>query len=160
MSMLHRAKDMSEFEQQEALGADPFTVVYDQIYPVIEKMYREKGVMDHILLGVDMKNGNVVSIDAFRAPQKELVASMIQAVQNDYLVVAHILECWIATDNSVRPSEHPSRKDAVALIFYAQDCVAVANCVVDPAKRDIIRGELTFSDGVAGTMAAPIPPRM
>lgn len=126
--------------------------VFDRVFELQRIVFKEFGGVEHTLMGLDFKAGEIQTVDTLRIKRKEDVQHLLADMLERWPMVAHVFEAWVAPDASTAPSKHAMRQDVVCFMLHTTDVVAAAQCRADAASRTLEKAPLLYPDRVAGTM--------
>lgn len=139
----------------QLLGDNPFNVAYEVIFGMVTSVYGQTGGVNHELIGLDFKDGKVSGINVFLIEDEASVARIPMNVERMLLkwpLVAHVTEAWAAPPDGIEPSDHPERKDIIAILIHSQDAAMTASCEVDETLRTVNKAVLRQVEKIGGRL--------
>lgn len=151
---------LTEAERMQRLAEVSFEDVYDTVFEMQKTMLEREGGVPHSLCGLDFDGGAIKAIGNLTVKRKEDVSHLLPTMLEQWPMVVHVFEAWMAPDASSAPSAHPRRQDIVAIALHTTDVVAAANCLVNPIGPSLTKAQLLYPDRVEGSMRQFERPRM
>lgn len=151
---------LTEAARMQRLEGVSFEDVYNTVFERQKSLFEQEGGVQHSLSGLDFEGGVIKSVGTLAVRRKEDVAHLLPAMLEQWPMVVHVFEAWMAPDPSSAPSAHPHRQDIVYISLHTTDVVAAANCLANPIIPSLEKAPLLFPDRVEGTMRRFERPRM
>lgn len=143
---------LSEAERMGSLEGVEIETVFDKVFELQKMVYKEFGGVQHALMGMDFKAGEIQTVGTLHIKRKEDVQHLLSDMLERWPMVVQVFEAWAAPDASTAPSKHALRQDVVCFMLHTTDVVAAAQCRADAASRTLEQAPLVYPDRVEGTM--------
>jgi hypothetical protein len=146
-------------KKSKELGNNTLHEAYETMFNMVEYVITNQGFIDNQIMGLEIRNGKIIGVHDLPVKDEniDLTPVYIEKLLEQFPMVVHVFEAWTAPDTTVKPSEHPDRKDTVQMMFYTEASVHVSTCQKDVENNTVTKGELIRPDEIGGRLTKHTP---
>lgn len=143
---------------QEKNRGSQFEIAYDAVFDIVKEVYRQTGCINHQLMGLEFKLGEIVRINSLPIDAENInrLPENLQLMLAKWPVVVDVFEAWSGPAGEGPASKHPNRKDIVAIMIHGAEVASSASCEVDMVTKEVKKGPLVSVEKIEGRFGRPL----